>query len=301
MRSFMPYMMRGRNESVVYHEQIYDLTRTRPWLRQFNRQRERPATLFHLCLWAFAQGLHQRPGLNRFVSGGHLYQRKGVYISFAAKKELADDAPLVTVKMEFPPGEPFGAFVDRVTAAIGEGRSGPGRTVDKELALAMKLPGWMLSGLMALLRFLDRVNLMPGWMIENDPMFTSLFVANLGSVGLDKTYHHLYEWGTAGLFGCLGMPRKMPLPGRDGQPVVRDAMEVRWTLDERVNDALYCFNSLRIAKQIIENPEAHLASGLEVVALKEADQGAGEGPATGEAGLRANDGGGATTLRSGAP
>src|SRR5687768_11342553 len=88
VRRMMPYLMPGRNEAVVYHETLCDLTRTLPWLAAFNAARPdaRPATLFHLLLHAAARGIHARPGLNRFVSGGRLYQRRGVWLSFAAKR-----------------------------------------------------------------------------------------------------------------------------------------------------------------------------------------------------------------------
>ena len=53
VREMMPYLMRGRNESVAYHEASYDIARTTLWLDQYNRQHpERRATLFDLFLWA---------------------------------------------------------------------------------------------------------------------------------------------------------------------------------------------------------------------------------------------------------
>jgi hypothetical protein len=257
VRAILPYVMRGRNESLIYHEVHYDITRTRAFLRAFNHERERdqPATLFHLFLWSCAQALAERPGLNRFVSGGRLYQRRGMFISFAAKKELADEAPLVTVKLEFFKGEPFADCVKRIVSSIVDGRTGPAKSVDKELALGLMLPGPVLRLVMALLRGLDRINLMPGWMIAGDPLYTSMFVANLGSVGLDRTSHHLYEYGTASMFAALGAPRKQLFPDRAGAPVVRDILEVRWSLDERVNDGLYCARGLALMKKVFENPE----------------------------------------------
>jgi hypothetical protein len=262
VRSIMPYIMRGRNESIIYHEAWYDITKARAFLRAFNHEhdRDQPATLFHLFMWACAQTLADRPGLNRFVSGGRMYRRKGIFVTFAAKKEIADDAPLVTVKLEFWKDEPFADCCKRIVASIKDGRSARNSNVDKELALAMMLPGPVLSLVMGLLRWLDRVNLMPGWMIDGDPMFTSMVLSNLGSVGLDRTSHHLYEYGTAGLFGCLGLPRKQLVPDRAGNPVVRDILEVRWSLDERVNDGLYSARTLNQLKKLIEDPAAYMAA-----------------------------------------
>ncbi|MDX2022006.1 MAG: hypothetical protein SF187_17345 [Deltaproteobacteria bacterium] len=273
VRSILPYVMRGRNESAIYHQETYDITRTRSWLRQFNRARgnKLPASLFHLFLFACAQGLHRRPELNRFVSGGRLYRRKGVFISFAAKKAFKDDAPLVTIKLSFPEIESFEHAVDRINEAIMQGRGDRSTTVDKELALAMALPRWLLRAVMALLRWLDGMNLKPRFMIESDPLYTSLFVANLGSVGLDRVFHHLYEDGTASVFGALGVPRKATALDRHGRVQTHDEVEVRWTLDERVADAFYCAASLKIARRIIEDPARHFgAENMTLPAVEEA-------------------------------
>ncbi len=256
VRKMMPYLMRGRNESAVYHEQLFDLTKTRPWLRAWNRAHaDAPATLFHMILHACAEAYHQRPGLNRFISGGRIYQRNEVAFSFAAKKVMDDKAPLVTVKMKMPHREPFADFVKRVAATIDDARSDRQTTVDKELKLALALPGPVVRGVMGLLRGLDSANLMPAAMIENDPMYATAFFGNLGSVGIDNTFHHLYEYGTISFFGVVGTTRKRVVVGRDGQPAVRDTVNVRWTFDERINDGFYCATALKIPQQIVEDPE----------------------------------------------
>ena len=85
VRRMIPYLMRGRNESIIYHDETYDLTLTKAWLHAYNRAHAQPATLFHLFLWAMGRVLNQRTGLNRFVSGGRIYERKGVYLSFARR------------------------------------------------------------------------------------------------------------------------------------------------------------------------------------------------------------------------
>jgi hypothetical protein len=43
-----------------------------------------------------------------------------------------------------------------------------------------------------------------------------------------------------------------------GGTEVRDLLSVRWTLDERVNDGFYAGRSLRIAQDVIEDPERYL-------------------------------------------
>ena len=258
VRRMIPYLMRGRNESAVYHEQHFDLTRTRPWLRAYNRSHPTaPATLFHLMLLAIAAAIHERPGMNRFISGGRIYQRKHVALSFAAKKSMEVTAPMVTVKMKFDAGEPFTDAVRRIAETIATSRTDQVTMVDKELALALALPGPVLRMVMAGLRLLDRVNLLPGAMIESDPMYASAFVANLGSLGLDNTFHHLYEYGTVSLFATIGTTKKVLVVGPDDKPMTRVTSQIRWTFDERINDGFYCATAIKVAQRIIEDPERY--------------------------------------------
>ena len=266
-RRFLPFMMPTRNESVVFHEQQYDIGKTRRWLRDFNRASPpQTATMFHLFLWACSQGLHMYPSMNRFVLGRRIYQRRGVQVSFAAKKEFSAAAPLVTVKKPFAANEPFAAAVKDMTDRIGEGRGPSQRRVDKELRLALLLPGIILRFVLWCLRGLDRLNLMPRSMIESDPMYASLFVANLGSVGLDNTFHHLYEYGTISIFAVMGAQKKAVVVARDGSPEVREVLQIRWTLDERIIDGMYAGESMQLVRKIMEDPEKYLGKPAEVAA-----------------------------------
>ena len=258
VRRMIPYLMRGRNESAIYHDEYVDLSRTKPWLAAYNRHHQQAATLFHLFLWGYGRTLHTRPGMNRFVSGGRIYQRKGAFLSFAAKKRMSEKEPLVTVKMEFFEQEPFTQCLRRIVDSI-DGARGDGVTmVDKELKLALALPGPLLRLVMAALRGLDAWNLMPASMIRSDPMFASIFVANLGSLGLDNTYHHLYEYGNVSLFSVLGVPKKHVFADASGKIYSKDAIQVRWSFDERITDAFYCSTALRAFTRVIEDPEKYV-------------------------------------------
>ncbi|HEY6004274.1 MAG TPA: 2-oxo acid dehydrogenase subunit E2 [Anaeromyxobacter sp.] len=258
IRAIMPYLMRGRNESAVYHDATYDIGGTRAWLKAYNRAHPHRATLFHLFAWACARALHERPELNRFVSGGRLYQRNEVVFSFAVKPEWRDDAPLVTVKLVVPEGEPFAEFVPRMSAAIDEARTKP-RAIDREVALLVRLPGPVLRLGVWLVRVLDAWNLLPGLFTRNDPMYASLFLANLGSAGVSGAYHHLYEYGTVSIFGALSAPAREPF-AEAGSLATREALRVRWTFDERIHDAFYAARSLAVVQRIVESPERYAAA-----------------------------------------
>ena len=263
VRRMMPLIMRGRNESIVYHATNWDISKARAWLRKYNRARaNKPrATLFHLITYGCARSFNLRPGLNRFVSGGRIYQRKGVWISFAAKTELADDAPLVTVKLPFPADQKFADCVEKIVASLKDRRSGREERLDREVRWLAKLPTPLLRLLLAGGRQLDRLNLLPGSMIEPDPMYATLFLANLGSIHIDSAQHHLYEYGTCSLFGVVGAVRNVVGLTRSGNAIVRPMLPVQWSFDERINDGFYCVESIAQIQRLVENPDQYIETG----------------------------------------
>ena len=261
-RRIMPLVMRGRNESIVFHTMQLKVTKTRAWLREYNRThgKHERSSLFYLFIYVWAKILNERPGLNRFVSGGHIYQRKDVWISFMAKNRLVDNSPLMTVKLKFPANESFNGTMKRISDAVNDGRYGHDSPIDKELRLLTRLPVPILRAVIAAGRWLDRFNLLPAVFIEPDPLFSSLFLTNDGSVGIGNAHHHLYESGTCSIFAVVGSIRKTVVVDRGGHADVHEVLEVGWSIDERVNDGLYCANSLLAAQRLMEDPGRYISS-----------------------------------------
>lgn len=252
VRRIMPYLMRGRNESAVLHETTYRVAAARAWLRAYNRSHPAKATLFHLLAYLCAQALHARPRLNRFVSGGRIWQRRGVQVAFVAKKDFRDDGVGATVKVTAGAAESFGDFSARMAALVDEARTIE-RAVDREVGLVMRLPGPLVTALVALARALDRWNLYPAFMIRDDPMYSSLFLANLGSLGISDVFHHLYEYGTVSIFGAVSAVRRGPVVEGDALRV-DELLQVRWTFDERIDDGFSCARSLQLVQRALEDP-----------------------------------------------
>jgi hypothetical protein len=257
-RRMMPFLMRGRNEAAVYFEQQLDVSRTMPWIDAWNRASGQRATVFHLVLHGLAVLLHERPRLNRFVVGRRIYDRRDVLLSFAAKKAMRDDAPLATDKRRFEANESFAALVAALTTDIREARSDKPSTIDKELRVLLKLPGPVLAAAVAMLRWLDRWNLAPGSLLRSDPMYTSAFVANLGSLKIDAAYHHLYEHGNCPLFVTVGCVGPAPFVDASGGVGARPSLLLRYTFDERIEDGFYCAQSLALLRQRLEDPASWL-------------------------------------------
>ena len=252
IRAFMPFISPRRNDSNVLFTTEIEVDDALAFIDRFNegREEERQLTLFHLYLRALGRVMYERPSVNRFVAGGRLWQRNHVAISFAAKQSFEDAAPLKTVKRFFPERESLGELVDDLTKRIKKRRSGEVTTSDKEINLAMMLPVTLTRIVVWLLDRANHFHLLSKKMIDEDPLFTSIFVANLGSVGLDAGFHHLWEYGTCSHFAVVGRVYER----HDGVRIIN----VTYNYDERVEDGLYAGRALGLIKEWIEKLESLL-------------------------------------------
>lgn len=250
-RALMPLLMERRCEATVFFEQELDVTQTMRFVDAWNEAHpEERITLFHVFMWALAATLHERPRLNRFVSGGRIYQRKGVHLSFAAKKKkLDDEAALVTIKREVPPGASMADVAAALHADIRTGRSDVERPEDREVELSTRFPTFLVKLVLKGMQLLDRWNLLPASVIAHDPLYTSVFVANLGSLGIESAFHHLYEWGNCPFFAAIGKTRTVRTEGGPRQVVT-----IRYAFDERIDDGLSCARSLELLQRRVEQP-----------------------------------------------
>jgi hypothetical protein len=258
LRRMMPFLMPTRTEAAVYFEQQIEVAAALAFLERLNegRPKERRATLFQLVLVAMARTIAMRPTLNRFVVGRRLYQRRRIELSFAVKKEMSDVGGLTTVKAVLDPAAPLDRALETIEASVGAGRGTKRLRSEKEMDLVTLLPRAIVRFVLAMQRVLDYFNLLPGSMIGPDPLYASVFLANLGSVGLDSAYHHLFEYGTTPIFVTVGRVKKAVVPGEGDVPVVRDVVSFKYSLDERIADGLYCAKSLEILKTLLERPES---------------------------------------------
>ena len=251
-RRMMPFIMQGRNESIVYFDRFVDAEALLDYVQQARQHFEVDVT--HCLVGAVAKGLEENPTMNRFISGRRLYQRKDRQVTFSMKrKKLNKEAKLATVKMTMTDGESFRDLCGRINDKVGVERSDKKTYLDKELALFTLLPRAVLNVFVRLFGWLDYHNVLPHGFIENDGMYTSCFIANLGSVGMGAAYHHLYEWGNCPLFLMAGRIEERSVV-RDGEVVVRKMLHLRYSYDERIDDGLSARFGMDTADRVLCNP-----------------------------------------------
>jgi hypothetical protein len=256
-RQVMPYLMRGRNESVVYFGHEISIAKSDEFIRAWNQANPMlRIDIFHLAVWGLRDALERTPSVHRFVAGGRVYDRHGIWFSYAVKRKLETGSPFVVVKRRFDQDASFGDMVEGMHAEQARTLEMDDSAIDREVRTLMRFPGFVRRFLMACVRTADRLGMLPRSYIEKDPMFASAFFANMASFGMPAVYHHLYEYGTATIFVSIGRP--VPEPGSSTTgPDRRRTMTIKYAYDERAEDGLAAWFTCRRVKQVLEDPAAH--------------------------------------------
>lgn len=195
-----------------------------------------------------------RPMLNRFVMRGKVYQRKGIFISLSVKKKLKDDGESTEVKVEFTGNETLKEVTEKFDEEI-KTCTQEANSTEKVAKIFNKTPNFLLRWVMGLLRFMDKRGMLPKGLIKASPFHTSVFLTNLKSIKCDAIFHHVYNFGTTGMFISMGKEKLKPLIDKNGKLYVGKVMKLGITMDERFCDGFYFARSLRLFIKHIENPE----------------------------------------------
>jgi hypothetical protein len=260
-RIINPFVMRGRTESSIYFSHKIRIGRTLEFIRRFNHEhigKGLRLSLFHVILCGLVRIIALRPQLNRFIAGQRIYQRNRIQLSFIVKKQLTEAGKETNAKISFSPYETLETIIGKVNAEVVKARDETGNESDREIDFFTKLPRFLLNLVIKAFKALDYFGIAPKTMIELDPLYTSVYVANLGSVGMDAPFHHLYEWGTASIFVAIGRVAKEPVAGENETVETCDILTLNYTMDDRISEGFYCARGLEMFKNIIENPEVLL-------------------------------------------
>ena len=250
----IPYIMERRSDAQNFSKHVVCVDAIDRYIQEKKKQGIRLSYL-HLFIAAYVRVIDERPQLNRFVMNSRLFQRNKICISMAVKRSLrTDDDEETTVKFEFTGKENIFEVIEIIDRMIAEAVAADSDTdTDKLAALIMSMPGIVTKLLVKTIKLMDRWNMLPASVIDASPFHTTVFFTYLKSINANYIYHHLYDFGTTGLFVALGKPRKMPMVHND-QVVVKKCCEIGYTMDERICDGLYFARSFRLLEKYLENP-----------------------------------------------
>lgn len=250
----IPHVMKDRSDSHVYYTQDLPLR----YLDEYIAKKEEEGirmSYMNIIYAALVRLLAEKPALNRFVMDGRTYARHGITISLAIKKEMTEEIEETTLKIPFTGSENIFEIKEKLDTTIAKNKDLSAENSTDRLAKLLSLvPDWLFKFIVNILMFLDKHGMMPKAVINASPFHTSAFLTNVGSLGIDAIYHHIYNFGTTGVFLAMGKKKKSYIY-EDDNIVEEKAISLAWVADERICDGFYYANALKSFYRYMKKPE----------------------------------------------
>lgn len=194
----------------------------------------------------------QNPFLNRFVMNRKIYSRNHFCVSFVTLQpgKTSDTVNKIYFNLDddiFTVNQKVQEAIERTQEPTSE------NALDKLMASLMRIP-FLVGAAVGVLKFIDKYFTLPFSIINASPFHTSLFITNLASIRTNAIYHHLYEFGTTGIFISMGQPEKRI--EKNGETVEeRKIMPLGIVTDERIANGHYYGRCFRELNKYYKNPE----------------------------------------------
>ena len=251
----IPYLMKERNDAQVFFDAEIDLTNVDLLIKK-KREEGMDIGVLDYMLAALVRTISQYPRINRFVAGRKIFHRNELRVSMAVKKELNINTEETIVKFKFEPDMTINDINRVLREEIQENK---GKQSSNEMDGVVKvlnhLPRPFFSLTIGFLTWLDFHGKLPKLIHRVSPFHTSVFLTNMGSIGAEPIYHHLYNWGTTSLFIAMGNKKKLRVIDRDGKIKEKKVMKLRFVADERIADGFYLSKSLKYFTGLFLKPE----------------------------------------------
>ncbi len=266
MDAVSPFIMPTRVGASNIFSATIDIENCEKLIRQKRAEGMNGLGMIHLFMAAYVRVVSQFPGINRFIRGQRLYARNGIEICMAIKKEIKLNAPETVIKLCASPEDSLSSVYQQLNQEITENKqSGDQNNMDTVARILVNLPGVFLKFMVWFLKLLDYFGLLPRFLTKLSPFHGSLFITNMGSLGMPPIFHHLYNFGNLPLFISMGKKRTEYILTKDGTTQKRRVLDFTLVCDERICDGHYYATAFKQLKRILENPEQLLLSPESVV------------------------------------
>jgi len=256
MHVLMPYLKPNRCDSDVYINYKLDVTELIKYVEKKKKDNpDEKLTYFHVFVTAIGKVIYNRPLLNRFVVNKRYYDRNNVSVAFVAKGEFKDDSKEFMSTVDIEKDDTLDSVRKKVLDKVNKTRNNDNNSTDKAVDLVGKLPKFIRDIAMAVFMYMDRHDLLPKSLCEDNIYYSSVLVSNLGSIDCGAIYHNLTDFGTSSIVVTIGKIHKEQITNEDGKTAVRDVCEFGINLDERIADGFYFIQSVKLLEEIFKNPE----------------------------------------------
>lgn len=213
-------------------------------------------TYFHAIVLAFAKTIYNRPKLNRYVQNRHMFMHTDVVIAFVAKVSFTDNSKELMIQVPISPSETIDTLSKKIKDMVDNIREKTKKTKGANSAIDIlgKLPNIIRIPVVGLLKFMDKIGILPLSLQEDDIYFSSAIVTNIGSLKSDSIYHNNTNFGTSSSITSIGEVRDT-VKVINGEIKTIKSCNFGVNFDERIADGFYLIKSFKLFEYILNNPE----------------------------------------------
>lgn len=245
MHVLMPYIKPNRCDSDVFINQKLDVTELVKYYEEM-KLKDNDLTYFHLFITLIAKTIYNRPLLNRFIVNKKYYDRNDVLIAFTAKVNYEDTSKEILKVIKIDPEDNLFSIKEKTLKAVSDVRNAKEEGTNSIMNIIGKLPSFLMSLVVKVVKFMDRHDLLPKSLINDNLYYSTCIVSNLGSIKSSAIYHNLTDFGTSSILATFGEIRE-----KNG----RKYAEAGINIDERIADGVYFVKSVKLMQDILNNPK----------------------------------------------
>ena len=247
------YFMPNRNGASNQFSTRIDITETDKYLHEKRKSGMPGIGIMHVLLAAYVQTVARYPGINRFIRGQKIYARNNIEMCLTIKKDMSLDAQETVVKIPAKPDANIDDIYKTLCGLVEENRvEGDGNNMDIFARILSFVPGLLLKFVVGSIRFLDFFGLLPRFITNLSPFHSSMFITNVGSLGIPPVFHHLYDFGNIPIFISMGMKNTEYVLKKDGTTEKRKFIDITVVCDERICDGHYYATAFKNIKRLTE-------------------------------------------------
>lgn len=259
MEAVSPFIMTTRTGSSNQFYATVDIKKCEELICKKRAEGLKGLGMMHIFMAAYVRTVAELPGINRFIRGQRLYSRNSIDICLTIKKELELNAPETVLKIKPTAEATLDSVYNTLTTEIEKNlQEGDQNNMDTAARILVKIPSVFLKFTVWFLKTLDYFGIMPRIICDLSPFHGSMFITNMGSLGIAPIYHHLYDFGNLPVFIAMGAKRTEYVMNKHGEVEKRRLIDFSVVCDERICDGHYYATAFKRIKRIIENPECLL-------------------------------------------
>lgn len=257
MAQVSPYIMPTRAAASNYFKDAIEITEIEKYIRKKRKEGLTGFGIMHVIIAAYVRAVSQRPAINRFLSGQHVYARdEHIEVSLVVKKEMTNEAPDTCVKAFLSARDTANEVYEKMNTLVSanKGAQDLDSGFDDLAKFISSIPGVFLKFVVWLLNLLDYFGLLPRKLTKLSPFHASFFITSMGSLGIPPIYHHLYNFGNIPIFVAFGAKRKQYELRKDGSVAERKYVDYTVVTDERICDGFYYASAFKLMRSYFKNP-----------------------------------------------